>query len=71
MFEYVRNIDSAVQWFTNTYLLDKRSADMVRDILLYVSSNCDNFDDSRDALESLLYTFELTHGEITKLASVI
>lgn len=71
MFEYVRNIDSAVQWFTNTYLLDKRSADMVRGILLYVSSNCDNFDDSRDALESLLYTFELTHGEITKLASVI
>lgn len=71
MFEYVRNVDSAVQWFTNTYLLDKRSADMVRDILLYVSSNCDNFDDSRDALESLLYTFELTHGEITKLASVI
>lgn len=71
MFEYVRNVDSAVQWFTNTYLLDKRSADMVRDILLYVSSNCDNFDDSRDALESLLYTFELTHGEIAKLASVI
>ena len=71
MFEYVRNIDSAVQWFTNTYLLDKRSADMVRGILLYVSSNFDNFDDSRDALESLLYTFELTHGEITKLASVI
>lgn len=71
MFEYVRNIDSAVQWFTNTYLLDKRSADMVRDILLYVSSNFDNFDDSRDALESLLYTFKLTHGEITKLASVI
>lgn len=71
MFEYVRNVDSAVQWFTNTYLLDKRSADMVRDILLYVSSNRDNFDDSRDALESLLYTFELTHGEITKLASVI
>lgn len=71
MFEYVRNVDSAVQWFTNTYLLDERSADMVRDILLYVSSNYDNFDDSKDALESLLYTFELTHGEITKLASVI
>ena len=71
MFEYVRNVDSAVQWFTNTYLLDERSADMVKDILLYVSSNFDNFDDSRDALESLLYTFELTHGEITKLASVI
>lgn len=40
MFEYVRDVDSAVQWFTNTYLLDKRSADMVRDILLYVSSIC-------------------------------
>lgn len=40
MFEYVRNIDSAVQWFTNTYLLDECSA-------------------------------KLTHGEITKLASVI
>ena len=43
MFENIRDSRSAIQWLTNTYLLDERSVDIVRDILLYIGVNIVKF----------------------------
>lgn len=47
MFENIRDSHSAIQWLTNTYLLDERSVDIVRDILLYIGVNFEDMDDKK------------------------
>lgn len=71
MFEYIRDSRSAVQWLTNTYLLDERSVDIVRDILLYIGVNFEDMDDKKYMVRSLLRTFDLNDKEVEKIASVI
>lgn len=71
MFEYIRDSHSAIQWLTNTYLLDERSVDIVRDILLYIGVNFEDMDDKKYMVRSLLRTFDLNDKEVEKIASVI
>lgn len=71
MFEYIRDSRSAIQWLTNTYLLDKRSVDILEDILLYIHVNFEDMDDKKFMIHNLLHTFELNDKEIEKIASVI
>lgn len=71
MFENIRDSRSAIQWLTNTYLLDERSVDIVRDILLYIRVNFEDMDDKKYMVRNLLRTFDLNNKEIEKIASVI
>lgn len=71
MFENIRDSRSAIQWLTNTYLLDERSVDIVRDILLYIGVNFEDMDDKKYMVRNLLRTFDLNDKEIEKIASVI
>lgn len=71
MFENIRDSRSAIQWLTNTYLLDERSVDIVRDILLYIRVNFEDMDDKKYMVRNLLRTFDLNDKEIEKIASVI
>lgn len=71
MFENIRDSRSAIQWLTNTYLLDERSADIVRDILLYIGVNFEDMDDKKYMVRNLLRTFDLNNKEVEKIASVI
>lgn len=71
MFEYVRDYRSAIQWLTNTYLLDERSVDIIRDILLYIRVNFEDMGDKKYMVRNLLRTFDLNDKEIEKIASVI
>lgn len=71
MFEYVRDSRSAIQWLTNTYLLDERSVDIIRDILLYIRVNFEDMGDKKYMVRNLLRTFDLNDKEIEKIASVI
>ena len=71
MFEYVRDSRSAIQWLTNTYLLDERSVDIIRDILLYIRVNFEDMGDKKYMVRNLLRTFVLNDKEIEKIASVI
>ena len=71
MFEYIRDSRSAIQWLTNTYLLDERSVDIVRDILLYIGVNFEDMDDKKYMVRNLLRTFDLNNKEVEKIASVI
>lgn len=71
MFENIRDSRSAIQWLTNTYLLDERSVDIVRDILLYIGVNFEDMDDKKYMVRNLLRTFDLNNKEIEKIASVI
>ena len=59
MFENIRDTRSAIQWLTNTYLLDERSVDIVRDILLYIGVNFEDMDDKKYMVRNLLRTFDL------------
>ena len=71
MFEYIRDSRSAIQWLTNTYLLDERSVDIVRDILLYIGVNFEDMGDKKYMVRNLLRTFDLNEKEVEKIASVI
>ena len=71
MFENTRDSRSAIQWLTNTYLLDERSVDIVRDILLYIGVNFEDMDDKKYMVRNLLRTFDLNNKEVEKIASVI
>lgn len=71
MFENIRDSRSAIQWLTNTYLLDERSVDIVRDILLYIRVNFEDMDDKKYMVRNLLRTFDLNNKEVEKIASVI
>ena len=71
MFENIRDSRSAIQWLTNTYLLDERSVDIVRDILLYIGVNFEDMDDKKYMVRNLLRTFDLNNKEVEKIASVI
>lgn len=71
MFENIRDSRSAIQGLTNTYLLDERSVDIVRDILLYIGVNFEDMDDKKYMVRNLLRTFDLNDKEIEKIASVI
>ena len=71
MFEYIRDSRSAIQWLTNTYLLDERSVDIIRDILLYIRVNFEDMGDKKYMVRNLLRTFDLNEKEIEKIASVI
>lgn len=71
MFESIRDSRSAIQWLTNTYLLDERSVDIVRDILLYIGVNFEDMDDKKYMVRNLLRTFDLNDKEVEKIASVI
>lgn len=71
MFENIRDSRSAIQWLTNTYLLDERSVDIIRDILLYIGVNFEDMDDKKYMVRNLLRTFDLNNKEIEKIASVI
>lgn len=71
MFENIRDSRSAIQWLTNTYLLDERSVDIVRDILLYIRVNFEDMDDKKYMVRSFLRTFDLNNKEVEKIASVI
>lgn len=71
MFENIRDSRSAIQWLTNTYLLDERSVDIVRDIFLYISVNFEDMDDKKYMVRNLLRTFDLNDKELEKIASVI
>ena len=71
MFEYVRDYRSAIQWLTNTYLLDERSVDIIRDILLYIRVNFEDMGDKKYMVRNLLRTFDLNEKEVEKIASVI
>lgn len=71
MFESIRDSRSAIQWLTNTYLLDERSVDIVRDILLYIGVNFEDMDDKKYMVRNLLRTFDLNNKEVEKIASVI
>ncbi len=71
MFENIRDSRSAIQWLTNTYLLDERSVDIVRDILLYIGVNFEDMDDKKYMVRNLLRTFDLNDKEVEKIASVI
>lgn len=71
MFENIRDFRSAIQWLTNTYLLDERSVDIVRDILLYIGVNFEDMDDKKYMVRNLLRTFDLNNKEVEKIASVI
>ena len=71
MFENIRDSRSAIQWLTNTYLLDERSVDIIRDILLYIRVNFEDMDDKKYMVRNLLRTFDLNNKEIEKIASVI
>lgn len=71
MFEYVRDSRSAIQWLTNTYLLDERSVDIIRDILLYIRVNFEDMGDKKYMVRNLLRTFDLNEKEVEKIASVI
>ena len=71
MFENIRDSRSAIQWLTNTYLLDERSVDIVRDILLYIGVNFEDMDDKKCMVRNLLRTFDLNNKEVEKIASVI
>lgn len=71
MFENIRDSRSAIQWLTNTYLLDERSVDIVRDILLYIRVNFEDMDDKKYMVRNLLRTFDLNDKEVEKIASVI
>lgn len=64
MFEYVRDSRSAIQWLTNTYLLDERSVDIIRDILLYIRVNFEDMGDKKYMVRNLLRTFDLNEKEI-------
>jgi len=71
MFENIRDSRSAIQWLTNTYLLDEPSVDIVRDILLYIGVNFEDMDDKKYMVRNLLRTFDLNDKEVEKIASVI
>lgn len=71
MFEYIRDSRSAIQWLTNTYLLDERSVDIIRDILLYIRVNFEDMGDKKYMVRNLLRTFDLNEKEVEKIASVI
>lgn len=71
MFEYIRDSRSAIQWLTNTYLLDERSVDIIRDILLYIRVNFEDMGDKKYMVQNLLRTFDLNEKEVEKIASVI
>lgn len=71
IFENIRDSRSAIQWLTNTYLLDERSVDIVRDILLYIGVNFEDMDDKKYMVRNLLRTFDLNNKEVEKIASVI
>lgn len=71
MFENIRDSRSAIQWLTNTYLLDERSVDIIRDILLYIRVNFEDMGDKKYMVRNLLRTFDLNDKEIEKIASVI
>lgn len=71
MFEYIRDSRSAIQWLTNTYLLDERSVDIIRDILLYIRVNFEDMRDKKYMVRNLLRTFDLNEKEVEKIASVI
>ena len=71
MFENIRDSRSAIQWLTNTYLLDERSVDIIRDILLYIRVNFEDMGDKKYMVRNLLRTFDLNEKEVEKIASVI
>lgn len=71
MFENIRDSRSAIQWLTNTYLLDEPSVDIVRDTLLYIGVNFEDMDDKKYMVRNLLRTFDLNDKEVEKIASVI